>query len=105
MEPFEWLLLAAGLAVGGVLGAQSSRVKKSAARGYLVVEEKARDLSAGAQKVRSRIDAARSHKAERNGAATSEESAPRKAGATRSRATKKARTKTTRRASTARHAA
>ena len=104
MEPFEWLLLAAGLAVGSVLGAKSNSVKKSAARGYLVVEEKARDLSSGVRKVRSRIDEARGHKAGRNGADRPAEQAPRKASAARSQATKKKPKSRTTSRSTVRHA-
>ncbi len=46
MEPFEWLLLGAGLAVGGLLGANSKDIMRTAARAYLTVEEKTRTWSA-----------------------------------------------------------
>ena len=45
MEPFEWLLLGAGLAIGGLLGANSKGVMRTAARGYLTVGEKTREWS------------------------------------------------------------
>jgi hypothetical protein len=43
MEPFEWLVLGIGLAIGGVMGANGKGVMRSAARGYLVVGEKTRE--------------------------------------------------------------
>jgi hypothetical protein len=42
MEPFEWLLLGVGLAVGSLLGSQGKGLVRSAAKGYLTVEEKTR---------------------------------------------------------------
>lgn len=46
MEPFEWLLLLGGVAIGGLLGANGKGVMRNAARGYLTLEEKAKSLSA-----------------------------------------------------------
>ena len=46
MEPFEWLLLGAGLAIGSLFGAKSKGVMKTAAKGYLTVEERTRNWSA-----------------------------------------------------------
>ena len=43
MEPFEWLLLGAGLAVGAMFGANSKSVMRTAARGYLTLGEKTRE--------------------------------------------------------------
>jgi hypothetical protein len=45
MEPFEWLLLGAGLAIGSLIGANSKGVMRNAARGYLIAGEKAREWS------------------------------------------------------------
>jgi hypothetical protein len=46
MEPFEWLLLLGGLAVGSLIGSQGKGLLRSAARGYLAVEEKTKQLTA-----------------------------------------------------------
>ena len=47
MEPFEWLLLGVGVAVGSLLsGGRSKGVMRSAAKGYLLVEEKTREWTA-----------------------------------------------------------
>jgi hypothetical protein len=43
MEPFEWMLLGIGLAVGGILGANNKKVMRTAARGYMIVGEKTRE--------------------------------------------------------------
>lgn len=43
MEPFEWLVLGVGVAIGGLIGANSKGVMRSAARGYLAVGEKTRE--------------------------------------------------------------
>lgn len=43
MEPFEWMVLGIGLAVGGLMGANSKGVMRTAARGYLAVGEKTRE--------------------------------------------------------------
>ena len=42
MEPFEWLILGAGLLVGSLLGARGKDVARVASKGYLTIEEKAR---------------------------------------------------------------
>jgi hypothetical protein len=42
MEPLEWLVLGIGLLVGGLVGSKGKGMVKSAAKGYLVVGEKAR---------------------------------------------------------------
>src|SRR5947209_18902089 len=43
MEPFEWMLLGIGLAVGGMVRAIGKGVMRTAARGYLAVGEKTRE--------------------------------------------------------------
>jgi len=40
MEPFEWLLLGVGLAVGSLLGSQGKGLMRTAAKGYYTLEEK-----------------------------------------------------------------
>jgi esterase/lipase len=45
MEPIEWLLLAVGLAVGGVFGAKGKRIVKTAAKGCMAAGEKAQEWS------------------------------------------------------------
>jgi len=42
MEPFEWLVLGFGLVVGGLFGANSKGIVRTAAKGYLTLEEKTR---------------------------------------------------------------
>jgi len=47
MEPFEWLLLGVGVAIGSIFsGSRGKSVVRSAAKGYLVVEEKTREWTA-----------------------------------------------------------
>ena len=46
MEPIEWLVLGLGLVIGGVFGSKGKGIVKSAAKGYLVVGEKAKVISA-----------------------------------------------------------
>jgi hypothetical protein len=46
MEPFEWLVLGVGLVLGGLFGSKGKGIVKSAAKGYLVVGEKAKTVSA-----------------------------------------------------------
>ena len=46
MEPFEWLILGVGLLVGGLFGSKSKGIVKTAAKGYLVVGEKAKTVTA-----------------------------------------------------------
>src|SRR5438067_1765793 len=46
MEPFEWLLLGVGVAIGSLFGTQGKGLLRSAAKGYLVVEEKTKEWSA-----------------------------------------------------------
>jgi hypothetical protein len=46
MEPFEWLVLGIGLVLGGLFGSKGKGIVKSAAKGYLVVGEKAKTVSA-----------------------------------------------------------
>src|SRR5437016_6332568 len=46
MEPFEWMLLGIGLAVGGLLGANNKKVMRTAARSYMIVGEKTREWTA-----------------------------------------------------------
>jgi predicted phage gp36 major capsid-like protein len=47
MEPFEWLMLGVGLAIGSLFGARGKDMVRSAAKGYLVVEEKTKEWTAG----------------------------------------------------------
>lgn len=46
MEPIEWLILGIGLVVGGLFGSKGKNIVKSAAKGYLVVGDKAKGLAA-----------------------------------------------------------
>ena len=46
MEPFEWLVLGIGLAVGSLFGSRGKGLVRSAAKGYLTVEEKAKQMTA-----------------------------------------------------------
>ena len=59
MEPLEWLLLGIGLVVGGLFGAKGKGIVKSAAKGYLVVGEKAKVVTANLREdFRDALDAA-----------------------------------------------
>lgn len=46
MEPFEWLILGIGLAVGSLVGSRGKGLVRTAAKGYLTVEEKAKQMTA-----------------------------------------------------------
>jgi hypothetical protein len=64
MEPFEWVLVIAGVAVIGLLGTRGRSVVKSAAKGYLSVEEKAKTMTAGLRKeVHEAVEEAREERA------------------------------------------
>ncbi len=83
MEPFEWLILGIGFAVGTMLGAGSKPLVKTAAKGYLTVEEKARQARDRARRVSEEAreefrDAIAEARYERDGAETLPEPATRR---------------------------
>jgi|SwirhisoilCB3_FD_contig_101_358892_length_728_multi_1_in_0_out_0_1 hypothetical protein len=60
MEPFEWLVLGIGFAIGGLVGSRGKGLVRSAAKGYLVVEEKTREWTANMREdMRDAIEEAR----------------------------------------------
>ncbi len=84
MEPFEWLLLGAGLAVGALLGSNSKSVMRTAARGYLVVDEKAREWAGNMREdFQDAIEEARYEREEADDEASLEEEPRRTRGAAR----------------------
>jgi hypothetical protein len=46
MEPLEWLVIGAAFLLGGLFGSKGKGIVKSAAKGYLVVGEKAKVVTA-----------------------------------------------------------
>jgi hypothetical protein len=46
MEPFEWLVLGIGVAIGALFGARGKTVVRSTAKGFMALEEKTRELTA-----------------------------------------------------------
>jgi len=83
MEPFEWLMLGVGLAVGSLLGSQGKGLVRSAAKGYMSLEEKTRMWTANMREdFRDAVEEARyqreeelSHGGASSGAALSAEPA------------------------------
>lgn len=60
MEPFEWLVLGVGLVAGGLFGVNSKGIMRSAAKGYLTIEEKTRAWSANVREdLRDAVEEAR----------------------------------------------
>ncbi len=47
MEPFEWLVFGIGLAIGSLIGARRKSMVKSAAKGYLYLQDSSHALTAG----------------------------------------------------------
>jgi len=46
MEPFEWLVLGVGFALGALAGSRGKTVMRSTAKGYLTLTEKSREWTA-----------------------------------------------------------